>query len=389
MASQRADEGRSTIAYSADSHIVEPAQLFASLERQFGERAPRIVHDPDWGDFLVAPGVSGREAFSARYAGIPVGRLGVAGANLDDPEVQQQIKRGYSGLRPGIVDPVERLRDQDADGVGLEVLFPSLYFRVFGLPDTEVLLAAFRAYNDWIADYMSQAPDRLIGLALIPMQDPAAAIVELDRVLKLGFRGGCIPCTAPGGRPYHDAAYDAVWARAQEARFPLSMHIFTGANEGVSGMRDLDAITSYASAATVIQITVSDLICQGVAQRFPELKFVCAEWETGWLAHWLERLDHAFYRSRNAAVADLDLKPTEYWRRQFYATFEDDRIGVQTREMIGVNTLMWGNDFPHHDSIWPNSVEILDDIFEGVPAAERRAMTAGNLAALYGLPPSP
>src|SRR5688572_20475805 len=90
---------RVALTYSADSHIVEPAELFASLERQFGERAPRIVHDPDWGDFLVAPGVSGREAFSARYAGIPVGRLSVAGANLDDPAVQQQIKRGYAGLR--------------------------------------------------------------------------------------------------------------------------------------------------------------------------------------------------------------------------------------------------------------------------------------------------
>jgi hypothetical protein len=346
MTSRLIDSARSRVAYSADSHIVEPAELFASLEARYGERAPRIVHDPEWGDFLVAPGVTGREAFSARYAGIPVGRLGVAGANLDDPRVQQQIKRGYAGLRPGIVDPVERLRDQDADGVGLEVLFPSLYFRVFGLPDTEVLLDAFRMYNDWLAGYMSQAPDRLFGLALIPLQDPGAAAAELGRALQLGFRGGCIPCTAPGGRPYHDPVYDAVWARAQEARFPLSMHIFTGAHDGVSGIRDLDPITSYASAATVIQITVSDLICQGVAHRFPDLKFVCAEWNTGWLAHWLDRLDHAFYRSRGAAVEGLDLKPTEYWRRQFYATFEDDSVGVQTRHMIGVDRPHVGKRLP-------------------------------------------
>ncbi len=375
--------------YSADSHIVEPAELFATLERRYGERAPRIVHDPDWGDFLVAPGVTGREAFSGRYAGIPVGRLGVAGANLDDPETQRGIRLGYAGLRRGIVDPTERIKDQDADGAKLEVLFPSLYFRVFGLPDTEVLLDAFRLYNDWLAEYMGQAPQRLVGLALIPMQDPAAARVELERASKRGFRGGCIPCTAPGGRPYHDSSYDSVWAAAQEARFPLAMHIFTGANEGVSGLRDLDAITSYASAATVIQITVSDLICQGVAHRFPNLKFVCAEWNTGWLAHWLERLDHAFYRSRGAAVAELDLKPIEYWRRQFYATFEDDRVGVMSRDMIGVNTLMFGNDYPHHDSIWPHSQEVLDDIFDGVPAKDRHAMTVGNLAELYGLSPLP
>ena len=81
----------------------------------------------------------------------------------------------------------------------LEVLYPSLYFRVFGLPDTAVLLDAFRLYNDWLAEYASAGPERLIGLALIPMQDPAAAITELERALQLGFRGGCIPCTAPRG----------------------------------------------------------------------------------------------------------------------------------------------------------------------------------------------
>jgi predicted TIM-barrel fold metal-dependent hydrolase len=320
---------------------------------------------------MVAPGVTGREAFSARYSGIPVGRLGIAGARLDDPETQRQIRGGYDGLRRGIVEPTERLRDQDADGVCLEVLYPSLFFRVFGLPDTEVVVEAFRSYNDWLASYINVAPDRLVGLALIPMHDPTAASEELERALRLGFRGGCIPSTALGGRPYHDTAYDGVWARAQEAGFPLSMHIFTGAHEGVTGLQDLDAITSYASAATVIQITVSDLICQGVAHRFPNLKFVCAEWNTGWLAHWLERLDHAFYRSRGSAVPGLDLKPTEYWRRQFYATFEDDRVGVLSREMIGVNTLMWANDFPHHDSIWPHSQRVLGDIFHGVADDDR------------------
>jgi len=373
------------IAYSADSHIVEPAELFGPLERKYGERAPRIVNDPDWGDFLVTPGVTGREAYSPRYAGVAVGRQGIAGARLDDPEVVERIKRGYAGLRKGIVDPVERLKEQDLDGVGLEVLYPSMYFRIFGLPDTEVLLEAFRSYNDWLAGYMSQSPGRLLGMALLPMQEPASAAAELERALKLGFKGGCIPSSAPGGRPYHDPAYDRIWALAQEAGFPLSMHIFTGAHEGVTGLAGLDAITSYASSDTVIQITIVDLICQGVAHRFPGLKFVCAEWNTGWLAHWLERLDHAFYRSRSAALKELDLLPSEYWRRQFYATFEHDRVGVMTRDMIGVNTLMWGNDFPHHDSIWPNARRVLDEIFEGVPEDDRQAMTAGNMAALYGL----
>jgi predicted TIM-barrel fold metal-dependent hydrolase len=123
-----------------------------------------------------------------------------------------------------------------------------------------------------------------------------------------------------------------------------------------------------------------------VAHRFPGLKFVCTEWNTGWLAHWLERLDHSFYRSRSAAPPEIDMLPSEYWRRQFYATFEDDRIGILTRDSIGTGTLMWGSDYPHHDSVWPHSREVLDRIFEDVPADVRNAMTRDNVSKLYRLP---
>ena len=376
----------SNYAFSADSHIVEPPQVFAALERRFGDRGPRIVQDPDWGDFLVTPGVSGRDRFSERNPGVPVGRLGIAGANLDSAETQAQIRQGYAGIPRGIMEPAERVHDQERDGVRFEVLYPSLYFRVFALPDNEVLTAAFQEYNDWLADYAGRAADRMMGLALLPMSDPAAAAVELERAIKLGYKGICIPCTAPAGRPYYDPAFDGVWSLAQEAGLPVGLHIFTGSAEGISGLAGVNSITSYASSAVQIQITLADLICGGVAHRFPRLKFVAAEWEIGWLAHWLQRLDHAFYRNRQAAYPQLNLRPTGYWKRQFYATFEDDKVGVITRNEVGLETLMWGNDYPHHDSIWPNSPQVLDDIFAGVPEANRFAMTVGNVAKLYGLP---
>jgi len=233
--------------------------------------------------------------------------------------------------------------------------------------------------------YCSPHPDRLIGLALLPMRNPEAALAELERALKLGFRGGCIPCTAPGERPYHDRTYDKIWALAQEARFPLSLHIFTSAHAGTTGLEAADPITAYASAPVIVQVTLADLICQGVADRFPDLKFVSVEFNTGWIANWLERLDHAFYRARASAPAELDLTPSEYWRRQFYATFEDDRNGILTREAIGVDTLMWGNDFPHHDSVWPHSQQVLDEIYEGVSDEVRETTTVTNVSRLYGI----
>src|SRR5947209_2273305 len=184
-----------------------------------------MIEHPDWGDFLANPGSGGK-------LGIVIGRLGIAGRRLDNPETQQIMRRGYAGLRPGILDPAERLKDQDLDRVACEVLYPSVFFRVFGLADIEVLVALFRSYNDWLMNYCSQHTDRLIGLALLPMQDPLAARAELDRAVKLGYRGACIPCTAPGGRPYSDRSYDPVWALAEEAGIPLGLHIFTGAHEG-------------------------------------------------------------------------------------------------------------------------------------------------------------
>jgi predicted TIM-barrel fold metal-dependent hydrolase len=373
------------VAISADSHIVEPSEVFARVVEQFGDRAPRIIQHPEWGDFLATADMDATHPQMTKQPGLPVGRVGIAGRRLDDPETMEVMRRGYAGIRPGITDPNLRIQDQDLDGVAAEVLYPSLFFRVFGLAETDVLLALFRSYNDWLMRYCSRQPDRLIGLALLPMQDPDAAVLELDRALKLGFRGGCIPCTPLGGVPYHDHAYDRIWALAQEAHFPLSLHIFTGAHAGKTGLESADPITAYASAPVIVQITLTDLICQGVAHRYPELKFVSVEFNTGWVANWLERLDHAMYRARGSAPPELDLTPSEYWRRQFYATFEDDRNGILTREAIGTETLMWGNDFPHHDSVWPNSQKVLDEMYSGVPDDVRRATTVTNASKLYGI----
>ena len=227
-------------------------------------------------------------------------------------------------------------------------------------------------------------------MALIPLHDPERGVAELNRVLKMGFRGACIPRSAPEQRPYRDPAYETVWALAEEAGLPLSMHIGTNATprrpQPSQGSRPpIDPIAEYASAAGSIQRTLTELICQGVAHRHPNLKFVVAEFNAGWIANWLERLDQGYLRDRWAAADYLDMRPSEYWVRQFLATFEDDRAGVLVREMVGIGNLMWGSDYPHLDSTFPCSRQVLDEIMRGVPAPERRALTRGNVARLYGL----
>ena len=108
-----------------------------------------------------------------------------------------------------------------------------------------------------------------------------------------------------------------------------------------------------------------------------------AEYEIGWLAHILQQLDHAAYRTPQHAVDYLTMRPSEYFHRNFVATFEDDKFGVDTRHAIGIDNLMWGNDYPHHDSIWPKSMRILDDVMANVPRDEVRKMCFDTVCELY------
>ncbi len=365
------------IYYSCDSHVVEPPEVFEGLEGQLGSRAPQVLRNDNGDRFAVSIG----------GLPLPVGRFGIAGHRLDDPATDELIKRGYEGLNPGCFDPVQRLHDQDRDGIVGEVMYPSINMFTFSLADREVAHAIMRRHNDWIRDYCSEAPDRLIGVACIPLPDVGEAIAELERVAEMGIRGIAIPCQAPADKPYHHPDYEPFWAAAEDAGLPITMHIFTGSSWDMGFPAHWGApattIMGYTLAFGAIAVSFGNLITGGVAHRHPNLKFVSAEFETGWVAHFLQRLDHATYRSRREASPDLDREPSDYFHRQFYVTFEDDEMGVRTRDVVGVGNMLWGNDYPHHDAIWPNSMAVIDRIFAGVPEAEVERMTSLNTFDLY------
>ena len=370
--------------YSCDSHVVEAAEIYAGLTDRFGERAPFIEKDYGGkpGTWLVLPG---------GIRPVPVGRLGIAGASLSDPATHARIEQGYDGFNPGVMDPAARLDEQAQDGIVGEVMYPSLSMFTFAIPDDEVRDAAFRNHNDWVLNYCSVDRNRLIGVGCLPLPDVERSIAEIDRSAQLGVRGFAIPAHIDPAKPYCHPDFDPFWARAQEFGVPLTMHIFTGSSlEG--GMPEHwgtpgGHLKGYTLAHTTIANTMIDLICGGVTERFPNLRFVCAEYETGWVGHFKQRLDHAAYRTPWEVSDELTMKPSEYFDRNFWVTFEDDVEGIATRHSIGVSNLVWGNDYPHHDSIWPNSRPILDDILSGVPDDEREQMVWGNVIDLYGLDP--
>ena len=384
---------------SADSHVVEGRDVFTGLADRFGDQAPRIMDVGDQVDAIVVPANGMR--------GVSVARMGMAAtrlarnepltrkpghkpdvAHMKDPELVALFNKGYAGMRKGLVDGAHRYEDQDVDGLAAEFLYPG-FFGMFGLRNTPLLVALQKNYNDWLHDYSTASNGRLFGLAAIPVQDPEAAVAEIDRVIRMGFKGGCIPCTSPAERPYFDEAYEPVWSRAEEAGFPLSMHVGTNAyvpREQRRRPARPDAIADYAASQGTVQRTIVEFMCRGVCERHPNLKIVVAEFNAGWIAHWLDRVDQGLQRERrNMDEPFTGTPPHEVWRRQFYATIEDDRPALATRDFIGVDNLMWGSDYPHTDSTWPCSNEVLDELFEGVPDEDRARITRDNVKALYGV----
>lgn len=364
---------KTQICISSDSHVVEPPEMFTPLEKRFGEQAPRIVDSGQGPQLDLGNGKRGLILTGFFQSDFDFGR--------DDAlEVR---KKGYELARPGCYDVAERIKDQERDGVSAEVIYPSVLFEAYQIEDNEILSATFRTYNDWTADYCGTAPSRLFPLACVQLRDLDEAIEEMERCRKLGFVGLCIPATAPPERPYSDPWYDKFWRAAQEMKMPLTMHIFTGAstNHGLPHPAGMGAL-----AFAGVVFTVYDLIFSGVCERFPDLKFVVTEFETGWLGITLKRMDWAWFRRGGARTHKIPRTPSDYWKQNFLATFEDDDIGIRTRDINGTSTLMWGNDYPHGDSVFPHSQEVLERIMADCTPEERYEMTVKNVVELYGLP---
>ena len=384
---------------SADSHVVEGRDVFTGLAERFGDIAPRVMDVGDQVDAIVIPANGMR--------GVSVARMGMAAtrlarneplnrkeghkpdvAHMQDPELVALFNSGYAGMRKGLVDGAYRYIDQDVDGLGAEFLYPG-YFGMFGMKDIGLLVALQKNYNDWLYDYTAASDGRLFGLAAVPIQDPDAAVDELQRILESGFKGGCIPCTSPVDKPYFDEVYEPIWSLAEEAGFPLSMHVGCNAylpREYRNTKRRVDGIAGYAATQNTVQSTIVEFMCRGVCERHPNLKIVVAEFNAGWIAHWLDRVDQGLQRERrNMSEPYTGASPHEIWKRQFYATIEDDRPALATRHMIGIDNIMWGSDYPHTDSTWPCSQDVLDELFEGIPTSEKQKITTDNVKNLYGL----
>ena len=374
--------------FSGDSHVSEPPDLWTKrIDRKYSYRAPYVeTREKD-----------GRRQDYMIYEGFPphpvsIGLAAAAGGTDGDKTEFQVRANKYADALPGGWDPVARLKDQDIDGVDGEVLHPTLGFRMFWLRDAELQRAVFRAYNDWLGDYISHNRQRLVGLALISIHDAAQAVTEIERAAKLGHKGIMIALSPPSDRPYSSLQYDPIWAKAQELGLPIVLHAITGSEESRLAIAYWDPAMTLFSVVRQHEAerTLAHLICSGVLERFPRLKLVSAENGIEWIPSFIARMDRAMTAGLRGLQVEiwptkLSLKPSEYFRRQVFVGFIDEPEAVPMRHDIGIGNLMWASDYPHFASTWPKSREFVAKATAGVDAAEKRKLLRDNSLRVFNM----
>jgi len=357
---------------SADSHITEhPDTYRAHIDPAWRDRAPHLQSQDGAGDVYVLPGM--QRSF------IPMGLIAAAGKRPEDITPSGKFDEWYRGGW----DPHARLADQDRDGVHGEILYPTVGMVLCNHPDLEYKRVCMQAYNRWIAEYCAAHPDRLFGVGQTAMRTPEEGIEDLKEMKRLGLRGVMLP-GIPGQEDWHHPMYDPVWEAVVDLGLPPSFHILTTPTDVT---KNRGPVINFAiNIIRANQDIMGMLIFGGVFERHPRLRVVCVEADAGWAPHYMYRMDH-FYKRHRHHLGQVDLKqlPSAYFRGHIYMTFQDDWTAFQTAHLSNPARLMWGNDFPHSDSTWPWSQDVLREQTVHLTPEQTSMVLHDNVASLYGL----
>ena len=368
--------------FSVDDHIVEPPHVYTErVPARFRDRAPRMTTDDDgtrW-EFDGEP--------------VPGGGFGLESAVGRDPK-RWRFDPGFrlDDMREGCYDAKARLADMDDDGIACQVLFPSAMARFVGArfslhDDKELALACLRAYNDYmLEEWHGVAPDRFLPVMLLPLWDAALSAEEVYRTVALGAK------TVSWSEGPHimgfpvvdDPSWDPLFAAVSETGVPLSTHIGSSAGSpyNPSPGVPMAAFVTLVGLGGIIGAT--ELMFSNVFRRWPDMQLLVSEGGIGWVPYILERAEYVWRKHPTwTGIPDDFPNPTEIFRRNINVCFIDDRAGIEMREAIGVDRIMWECDYPHTDSAWPHSRAILSRVLEGCSEEEIAAITHGNAERVF------
>jgi predicted TIM-barrel fold metal-dependent hydrolase len=312
----------------------------------------------------------------------------------DNAAMQERIR--------GAWDIDVRLRELDAEGIAGEVLFPDGqgfnsfpfggFFGEHPVPirDPELRTAGARAHNRWLAEFCAAGKGRLQGVAMIMPFDIPQAVADVRWASAAGLRGIVLPPPDESYPPYHEKSFDPLWAVC--ADLGMAVHSHGGDPPKIYGEHVASQTLAILELSFFRRRILAQLIFGGVFVRHPKLRFVYTEVGIDWLPNYLEMLEHVYHndwlRMGRPPKRWLSLSPRDAWQRNCAAaataaTFEE----IQEARRLGVETVMWGSDYPHVEGGWPNSWQEIRQAFATVPEEDVRRMVGENAVRFYGFDP--
>lgn len=289
---------------------------------------------------------------------------------------------------PGGSDPKARLTEMDEDGVEAEILFPNYGMALFGVDNVKLQEEAFVTYNDWVAQFSREDPNRLFGVACLSVYDIDGAVREMHRAHDMGLKGAMVWQVPDPALPFTSMHYEKLWAAAAEADAPVVCHILTGHSyaKNMGKLAGNERIRSAVNVKTNDTIsTLFDFIFSGVFERHPKLKLLLAESEIGWLPFMLQQWDYYFDRFRKHNDLQINRMPSEIFAQHVYGTFLEDYVGSRNLGWWGEKNCMWSNDYPHFNMTYPFSRETVEKHLGEMAPDKKRRLVRDNAIELFGL----
>lgn len=373
----------------ADAHCDPPYEMWADyLPAHLRELAPRIEHG-DEHDWIVFEGKKRPVMMISNQAG----RKG--------QEFKMVGRR--SEMRP-VWLPRTRLTDMDQDGIDAAVMFGGGPLPTMNV---ELYLASFEAYNRWLWDFCAADRRRLIPVAYVPLRDVDETLRFVREATRMGFRSVNIPAfpmakdaisssievralnraqsaaltgDPGGGRSYADPEFDPLWATLEELDMTVTMHL-GGRVPRFGEKRYFLADMPMSKVAMIEPIAI--FIFNAIFQKYPNLRLVTVESGSGWMAWVAEYMDRTWEKQRYWTESTLTEKPSFYMDRQVYSSFINDRTGILARNLPGGHNIMWSSDYPHSETTWPHSHDVIARDFVDIPEADIREIICERARRIY------
>ncbi len=364
---------------SVDDHLVEPPGMFdGRLPKALADRAPHIVDTAD-----------GREIWT--FEDVEYSQVGMNAMAGRRPETVQFEPSRFSDMRPGCYDIDARIKDMDINGVWASLNFPSMITgfcgRVFSQAQDPALgLAVTKAWNDWFyEEWWQPHPERTIPLGITFLTDPDEAVKEIHRNAERGFKAITLPERPHRiGMPSLFTGYwDPIVAACAETDTVICLHV--GSSGGYEHAEASPRLQLGATMFGSLSLAAcAEWLWSGYAVKHPNLKIAMSEGGIGWVAMLLDRLDNIVDRSKYGL--GWDIRPAEVLKRNFWFCTLDDPSTIDTRHRIGVENIMIETDYPHGDGTWPDTQQLITDVWGHIPEDELRLMCYANAAELFRHP---